>query len=68
MALHDRMNKAELDEFNQKLNTLWDEADQAEETPDEDKDVTTYPGFADGGVIPREIDGQDYTDYDAPTD
>lgn len=63
MAKHDTLDQ-ELDDLAKVFEAEDAEDEATPETDPSQRNITTFEGFADSGVTPREVDGTPYADLD----
>lgn len=64
MALHDHISQDELNALNAKFEAQDAKAESDPESPESDRVVSGHNAFGDHGVMPRELDGADYSTFE----
>lgn len=64
MALQDHISQEELDKLNAKFEAEDTQAESDPESPESERVVSGHNAFGDHGVMPRELDGVDYSSFE----
>lgn len=63
MALHDHISQEELKALDEKFAAQDAQAEKEPESPESDRVVSGHKAFAEHGVMPRELGGVPYSDF-----